>query len=101
MNTVRPKIIIVIAPLKISVDNLRNNFHLDNYNNLKVDSDYGGTTNEIEVKAFLDDNIRNNNNIVIYSTYKSAKNILNKLMTKDQYENALLVVDEVKFKCGI
>jgi superfamily II DNA or RNA helicase len=84
-----PPIILAIAPLKISVENLRQRLScfLPNYSELLVDSDTDGTTDAAEIRQFMESDTPK----VIYSTYKSTMNILVDIIT---FDNTFILVDE-------
>jgi superfamily II DNA or RNA helicase len=84
-----PQIILAIAPLKISVENLRQRLScfLPNYSELLVDSDTDGTTDAAEIRQFMEPDTPK----VIYSTYKSTMNILVDIIT---FDNTFILVDE-------
>ena len=84
-----PHIILAIAPLKISVENLRQRLScfLPNYMSLVVDSDIGSTTDVVEINQFMNLDAPK----VIYSTYKSAMDILIYLLPID---STFILVDE-------
>ena len=82
------KKIICIAPLRVSVEQLQNRImpFLDNkYKSLLVDTE--GTT-DIDI---INKNIEDNEYLIIFSTYKSAQDLLNEIVTGEEY----LIVDEV------
>lgn len=85
------KLVVAIAPLLISVENLQERLccFLPNYTSLIVDSDNEGTTNVESIKQFLllDDNK------IIYSTFKSAIHILSENIT--DYDNTYILADEI------
>jgi len=70
----QPNLLIAIAPLKVSVENLRQRLtcFLPNYRSLLVDSDADGTTDQNEVRQFLEQDGKK----VIYSTFDSTRDIL-------------------------
>jgi len=81
--------VIAIAPLKVSVENLRRVCgFLPDYPVLVVDSDSGGTTDEEEITGF----ITSNDKYLILSTYESTENILSKIIA--DFDDTILVVDE-------
>ena len=88
----QPRILVVMAPLKISVQNLRDSYRLASflpaYKSLLVDSDVEGTTDRNEIIAFL----HTEGPHVIYTTYESAVNVV---ATIPGIEEAYLLVDEV------
>jgi Helicase associated domain len=90
--SVKPRHIILLAPLKVSVLNLKNRLtsFLPNHSPLLVDSDTDGTTSMDEVIQFL----KTNTQTVIYSTFDSALNILDKL-SPELLEDTFVGVDEV------
>lgn len=83
-------LIICIAPLRVSVDNLKKTIILDEYKVLVVDSDPGGTTDEKEIESFL----LTQEKKIIFSTFDSARDILSKY-TSFITENSYILVDEV------
>jgi len=87
-----PRILVVMAPLKISVQNLRDSHRLASflpaYKSLLVDSDAEGTTDRNEIIAFL----HTEGPHVIYTTYESALAVV---ATIPGIEEAYLLVDEV------
>lgn len=86
------KIVICIAPLRVSVDQLMSRirpFLPSHYKHLLVDSDSGGTTDVDTIKNTLE----KEEYLVIYSTFKSAQDILDDLLIGD--EDEYLIVDEV------
>jgi superfamily II DNA or RNA helicase len=88
----QPHLIVVMAPLKISVQNLRDAHRLPSflptYKSLLVDSDVEGTTDRNEILAFL----HTEGPHVIYTTYESAVTVV---ATIPGIEEAYLLVDEV------
>ena len=88
----QPRILVVMAPLKISVQNLRDTHRLASflpaYKSILVDSDVEGTTDRNEIIAFLETTGPH----VIYTTYESAVNVV---ATIPGIEEAYLLVDEV------
>ncbi len=88
----QPRILVVMAPLKISVQNLRDSHRLASflpaYKSLLVDSDAEGTTDRNEIIAFL----HTEGPHVIYTTYESALTVV---ATIPGIEEAYLLVDEV------
>jgi superfamily II DNA or RNA helicase len=111
--SVVPQRIILIAPLKVSVQNLKNRLtsFLPHHSSLLVDSDTDGTTNYEEVERFL----KTNTQVIIYSTFDSALNILNRIteVSPELLKYGFIGVDEVhnvnnelcefinKFKTGL
>ena len=91
IKNLNPKTIIIIAPLKVSVDNLQERLEcfFPEYTTLLVDSDADGTTNLDEVKSFIE----KEGFKIIYSTYKSAIDILNEVI--EEYDDYFILVDEV------
>jgi hypothetical protein len=83
---------VVMAPLKISVQNLRDSHRLASflpaYKSILVDSDAEGTTDRNEIIAFLETDGPH----VIYTTYESAITVV---ATIPGIEEAYLLVDEV------
>ena len=91
LNHFRPNLIVVLAPLRITVENLykRLPLFLENYKVKIVDCDIIGTTDENEIQEFLE----SENKKIIFTTYKSAREILSKILTFPRdYE--YIVVDE-------
>ena len=87
--------VVCIAPLKMSVDQLRTRLSpfLPRHRVLLVDSDEGGTTDLEEVRAaVLHAAQEEDGRLVIFSTFKSAEAVLAKLAFGD---DAFLLVDEV------
>jgi superfamily II DNA or RNA helicase len=88
----QPRILVVMAPLKISVQNLRDSHRLASflpaYKSILVDSDAEGTTDRNEIIAFLETDGPH----VIYTTYESAVTIV---ATIPGIEEAYLLADEV------
>jgi superfamily II DNA or RNA helicase len=88
----QPRILVVMAPLKISVQNLRDSHRLASflpaYKSILVDSDVEGTTDRNEIIAFLETDGPH----VIYTTYESALAVV---ATIPGIEEAYLLVDEV------
>ena len=85
------KLVVAIAPLLVSVENLQERLtcFLPDYSALLVDSDTGGTTNIEEIKKFL----ASEGNRIIYSTFKSAVDILSGLLT--DYDDSYILGDEI------
>jgi len=88
---INANLIVAIAPLLVSVENLQDRLtcFLPEYLSLLVDSDTGGTTNIEEITKFLASKRKH----IIYSTFKSAVDILSKLLT--DYEDAYILCDEI------
>lgn len=88
---INPKLIVAIAPLLVSVENLQERLtcFLPGYSFLLVDSDTGGTTNVEVIKKFL----ASDGNLIIYSTFKSAIDILSDLLT--EFEDTYILGDEI------
>jgi superfamily II DNA or RNA helicase len=88
----QPRILVVMAPLKISVQNLRDSHRLASflpaYKSILVDSDVEGTTDRNEILAFLETDGPH----MIYTTYESALAVV---ATIPGIEEAYLLVDEV------
>lgn len=82
-------LLVAIAPLRISVENLQDRLtpFLPNVKSLLVDSD--GTTNEEEITQF----IGKTGYRIIYSTFKSAVDILSHLIT--DYTDSYILADEI------
>jgi len=82
-----PRRILVMAPLKASVENLhRLRQFLPDYTDLTVDSDAGGTTDWDAVEHFWE-----GDQVVIYTTYASAQMLMERGLDT---EDTILVVDE-------
>jgi superfamily II DNA or RNA helicase len=88
---INSKLVVAIAPLLVSVDNLRERLacFLPGYSVLVVDSDTDGTTNVEEIKKFL----ASEGNHIIYSTFKSAVDVLSELLT--ECEDKYILGDEI------
>ena len=86
-----PKTIIVLAPLRITVENLYTRFppFLEDYEILIVDSDNVGTTDENKIRNFLN----NDKNKVIFTTFKSAKDILSDILEYPR-DYQYIIIDE-------
>jgi superfamily II DNA or RNA helicase len=80
----QPDMIIVIAPLKISVKNLQDRLEcfLPAYKSLLVDSDTEGTTDAAVISKFLEGNGKK----IIYSTYKSFVDVLSGVLKLDEID---------------
>jgi superfamily II DNA or RNA helicase len=85
------KLVIAIAPLMVSVDNLQERLacFFPSYSSLLVDSDTGGTTDIGTIQEFL----KSEGHHVIYSTFKSAIDILSSILT--DYNNSYILADEI------
>ena len=83
-------LVVAIAPLKMSVDQLRTRLSpfLPQHTVLLVDSDEGGTTDLEEVRAA----VHAGGKLAIFSTFKSAEAVLAQI---DFGDDAFLLVDEV------
>ena len=94
LSELKPKIIVMIAPLKISVDNLyqRMESFFNGYEHLVIDSDSGNTTDADLVKEKLDED----KPIVLYTTFASAVNVLSEIFDEDEelFEDSFCLVDE-------
>ena len=88
----KPEIIIMMAPLKISVDNLysRMECFFPDYEHLVIDSDSGNTTDIDVVKSILD----KNKSTVLYTTFDSAVNVLSEVFDEELIEKSFCLVDE-------
>ena len=88
----QPRILVVMAPLKISVQNLRDSHRLASflptYKSILVDSDAEEPHDRNDIIAFL----HTEGPHVIYTTYESAVNVV---ATIPGIEKAYLLVDEV------
>ena len=78
LRSLDPHLIVAIAPLRISVENLHQRLacFLPSHAALVVDSDTGGTTDPAEIRSFL----ATAGPKVIYSTYTSAVELLSGLL---------------------
>ena len=91
-------LVVCIAPLKMSVDQLRTRISpfLPRHRVLLVDSDEGGTTDLEEVRAAVarvtEEAGDGERRLVVFSTFKSAETVLSKVAFG---EDAFLLVDEV------
>jgi superfamily II DNA or RNA helicase len=94
LSTLKPKIIVMIAPLKISVDNLcqRMECFFDGYEHLVIDSDSGNTTDADVAKEKLEQD----KPIVLYTTFASAVNVLSEIFAEKEelFEDSFCLVDE-------
>ena len=90
LSKIKPNIIVAIAPLRISVDNLKTRLlpFLTGYESLLVDSDAGGTTDLAQVKSKLAEN----KPIIIFSTFDSFENIISKAVTDEVTVSAVTVL---------
>jgi sulfur relay (sulfurtransferase) DsrC/TusE family protein len=88
---INANLVVAIAPLLVSVENLQDRLacFLPEYSALLVNSDTGGTTNIEEIKTFLASEGKH----ILYSTFKSAEDILSELLT--DYEDTYILCDEV------
>jgi hypothetical protein len=89
----KPRVVIAIAPLKVSVENLRERLacFFPGYAPLLVDSDAGGTTDEKEIEVFLEERTGKGESVVVYSTFQSAEDVLARW---EWEEDTVLLVDE-------
>uniref|UniRef100_A0A6C0D713 Helicase ATP-binding domain-containing protein n=1 Tax=viral metagenome TaxID=1070528 RepID=A0A6C0D713_9ZZZZ len=93
LGKLKPKIIIMVAPLKISVDNLckRMECFFDGYEHLVIDSDTDNTTDPDVVKAKLDED----KSIILYTTFASAVNVLAEIFEDEGLiDETFILVDE-------
>lgn len=94
LSELKPKIIVMMAPLKISVDNLRQRMEsfFESHEHLVIDSDSGNTTDADLVKEKLD----LDKPIVLYTTFASAVNVLSELFEdyEELFEDSFCLVDE-------
>jgi superfamily II DNA or RNA helicase len=94
LSELKPKIIVMMAPLKISVDNLRQRMEsfFNGYDHLVIDSDSGNTTDLDVVKAKLDED----KPIILYTTFASAVNVLSEIFDENEelFEDSFCLVDE-------
>lgn len=86
-------IIVCIAPLKVSVEQLKTRLirFLPAYTSLLVDSDEGGVTDIDIVKKTIQERTKS---IIVFSTYKSAEHVLTEVF-QEVTEDMFLLVDEV------
>lgn len=92
------KLVICIAPLLVSVDNLLKRIlpFIPEYKHLLVDSDVGGTTDPVEISNFLKNDDDDATHKIIFSTFDSSKDILAELTElKTPEEDWCIIVDEV------
>jgi superfamily II DNA or RNA helicase len=89
----RPRMIVSLAPLKVSVEQLQTRImpFLDGYKSLLIDSDVDGTTDVAVIREFLTKH--ENGAIALFTTYASAENIFAK--GNIEFEDAFVLVDEV------
>lgn len=87
LKRLNPKCIMCIAPLRLSVQQLMHRIRpfMPGHAHILVDTE--GTTDQDEIRRELDQN----ECTIVYSTFKSAKEIMAHLCAKDTY----LVIDEV------
>ena len=92
LKSIDSNLIIAIAPLRASVENLEERLasFLPSHKSLLVDSDYSGTTDIKEITNFLNSKDEKN---VIYTTYKSAIDIISTILS--DYSQAFILADEV------
>lgn len=83
------KRIICVAPLRVSVEQLRDRIgvFLPSYEKLLVDSDAGGTT-DVDV---VQERLNMDKPVVLFTTFKSFEEVLAPILTGEEY----LIVDEV------
>jgi len=90
----KPAIIIVLAPLKSSVQNLQERLpiFLPNYRTLLVDSDVGGTTDPQTVETFLLESTPS----IVFTTYESAIHVLHPIFQEhpELLQDAYVLPDE-------
>ena len=96
LNTMRPDVIICVAPMKISVDNLRRRLSpcLEDYEELLVDSDEGGELDSSAIQEFLHPTDKKK---IIFTTMISFEKKVAPLFVDnpDALSSAFLLVDEV------
>ena len=87
LRRLQPRVVVVMAPLRMLVDQLhgRLKLFLPHHTHLVVDSDSGATTNPDRVREALA-----KVPVVIYTTYDSFRDVVTPLLPKDAY----VVVDE-------
>lgn len=101
LGKLKPKIIIMVAPLIISVDNLRSRMEcfFDGYEHLVIDSGSDSnsddnvkyTTDPDVVKSTLDEN----KPTILYTTIKSAVNVLAEIFDDEEFiDETFILVDE-------
>ncbi len=86
-------LILCIAPLRVSVDQLKTRLtpFTPSYEVLLVDSDEGGITDVDKVRDIIENRTKP---MVIFSTFNSAENVLTHVITSFSH-NMFLLVDEV------
>ena len=98
LKTIDKRIVLFIAPLKISVNNLRTRCKkfINERLEILVDSDCGGNTDIKEIKEQLTESKTDNEKLAVYTTYSSAGNILKNIYEKNPelYEQTYVIVDE-------
>ena len=87
----KPACILAVAPLKASVQNLKDRLvsFLPEYQQLLVDSDASGTTRKEDVEAFLE----KEGNKIIYTTYDSLLNVIAEV--ENLGDDTFLLYDEI------
>ncbi len=96
----KPAVLVVMAPLKISVDNLRTRLSsfLPEYSSILIDSDSQGTTDKRKLHDFMISAKSKSTPVVIYSTFRSAENIL---LTCDLFDDGMMaLIDEAHHLLG-
>lgn len=91
----------IIAPLKISVQNIRyrlrqyfNAVNID-FSEILIDSESDGTTDEMKLREFLDDSdeefesLSDKKTKIIYSTFTSAINVVAKVLTLPNHVSSI------------
>ena len=81
--------IVCVAPLRVSVENLRSRLSsfVPKHRQLLVDSDVDGTTDVEEIREFVE----KDEPFILFTTFKSAKELLGDVLVGDEF----LIVDEV------
>lgn len=81
--------IVCVAPLRVSVENLRSRLSsfVPKHRQLLVDSDVDGTTHVEEIREFVE----KDEPFILFTTFKSAEELLGDILVGDEY----LIVDEV------
>ena len=98
IRELNPELVVAIAPLKASVENIQEKLatFLPNHKAILVDSDSDGTTDIEEIRKFLNDS---SDKKIIYTTYKSAIDVIDKVMSdnspSDIIKRAFILGDEI------
>ncbi len=98
IRELNPELVVAIAPLKASVENIQEKLatFLPNHKAILVDSDSDGTTDIEEIRKFLNDS---SDKKIIYTTYKSAIDVIDKVIVDyglgDIIKRAFILGDEI------